>query len=136
MEVLPPHINFMPLETSLEALDRSATHYQRAFDKANENGGAKLAGASLATVNEEVMQTERALIDPQGLPGRAWYKHQLYAPGAYTGYSVKTIPAVREAIEQKQWDLAGQSIVNVARVIDGEAVAIERSAGDLERAIK
>ncbi len=136
MEPLPPHINFMPLETSLEALDRSAAHYQRASDKANENGGAKLAGASLASVNEEVMQTERALIDPQGLPGREWYKHQLYAPGAYTGYSVKTIPAVREAIEQKQWDLAGQSIVNVAHVIDGEAAAIERAAGDLERATK
>ena len=76
------------------------------------------------------------LTDSQGLPGRPWYKNQLYAPGAYTGYSVKTIPAVREAIEQKQWDLAAQSIGNVAKVITNAAASIERAANDLERATR
>jgi N-acetylated-alpha-linked acidic dipeptidase len=85
-------------------------------------------------VNQELLHTERALIDPNGLPGRPWYKHQLYAPGLYTGYSVKTIPAVREAIEQKQWDVAARSILSVAQVLQNEAAAIDRAAGDLERA--
>jgi N-acetylated-alpha-linked acidic dipeptidase len=83
-------------------------------------------------VNEELLRTERVLTDPNGLPGRPWYKHQLYAPGFYTGYGVKTIPAVREAIEQHQWTLAQQSIASVARVIAGEAAAIERAASDLD----
>ena len=92
--------------------------------------------AALDKVNEELLRSERALTDPNGLPGRPWYKHQLYAPGFYTGYGVKTIPAVREAIEQKQWALAQQSIVSVAKVIAGEAAAVERAATDLDGALR
>jgi N-acetylated-alpha-linked acidic dipeptidase len=83
-----------------------------------------------------LLRTERALTEPDGLPGRPWFKHQLYAPGFYTGYGVKTIPAVREAIEQKQWALAEQSIQTVAKVLEGESVVIERAADELDRASK
>ena len=136
IEALPPHLNFAPLENSLDALDRSTAHYHHAVEKAAENGGAKLAAAALAEVNQDLLKADRALLDPQGLPGRPWYKNQLYAPGVLTGYSAKTLPAVREAIEQKQWDLAGKSIGSVARMIENEASAIDRAAGALEQAIK
>jgi N-acetylated-alpha-linked acidic dipeptidase len=75
------------------------------------------------------------LTDSNGLPGRPWFKHQLYAPGFYTGYGVKTVPAVREAIEQKQWSAAEQAINTVAKVLEKEAAAIERAAGSLEHAV-
>ena len=67
----------------------------------------------------------------QGLPNRPWYKHQLYAPGFYTGYAVKTMPAVREAIESKQWKQADEGIVVVARVLQDEAALVSSAAAKL-----
>jgi N-acetylated-alpha-linked acidic dipeptidase len=139
-EPVPPHLDFAPLDSAVAALGRSADHYQRAFAHAEENDGAKLgrstAAKPLNQVNLELLSGERALTDPNGLPGRAWYKHQLYAPGLYTGYGVKTIPAVREAIEQKQWDIAARSIVSVAKILENEASLVERAATDLEHLIE
>jgi N-acetylated-alpha-linked acidic dipeptidase len=134
VELVPPHLDFASLENALGSLSRSSDHYQRAAAHAQEGRGAALASAFLTQVNEELLQTERALTDPDGLPGRPWFKHQLYAPGFYTGYGVKTIPAVREAIEQKQWDVAEQSIQKVAKVLEGESMAIERAANALDHA--
>ena len=138
-ESVPPHLDFAPLDTAVATLSRGADRYQRAFARAEENNAALLARAQgsqgLSQVNQELLHAERALIDPNGLPGRPWYKHQLYAPGLYTGYAVKTIPAVREALEQKQWDVAARSILSVAQVLQNEAAAIDRAAGDLERAL-
>jgi N-acetylated-alpha-linked acidic dipeptidase len=135
-EPVPPHLNFAPLENAVDALERSSQDYQRVFAAAEQNGGRDLARASLRQVNQDLMHGERALTDPHGLPGRPWFKHQLYAPGLYTGYGVKTIPAVREAIEERQWAQATQSISVVAGVLQNEAATIERAAKDLERAIR
>jgi N-acetylated-alpha-linked acidic dipeptidase len=63
----------------------------------------------------------------QGLPRRSWFKHQIYAPGFYTGYGVKTLPAVREAIEQRNWPEANEQVVVVARIIEGVAAEIDRA---------
>jgi N-acetylated-alpha-linked acidic dipeptidase len=134
-EAVPPHLNFAPLQNALDALNQSANHYQRVYTQVEQDSGAALARASLARVNMELLQSERALTDPNGLPGRPWFKHQLYAPGFYTGYGVKTVPAVREAIEQKQWSVADQSIATVAKVLDREAAVIERAASSLEHAV-
>jgi N-acetylated-alpha-linked acidic dipeptidase len=134
-EAVPPHLNFAPLQNALDALNQSADHYQRAYAQGGKDGGAALGRASLAQVNLELLQSERALTDSNGLPGRPWFKHQLYAPGFYTGYGVKTVPAVREAIEQKQWSAAEQAINTVAKVLEKEAAAIERAAGSLEHAV-
>jgi N-acetylated-alpha-linked acidic dipeptidase len=71
-----------------------------------------------------------------GLPNRPWFKHQIYAPGFYTGYGVKTIPAVREALEQKQWKEAEDQIVRVGGVLRGMAGHVESIAIDLEQAVK
>jgi len=73
------------------------------------------------------MKAERALTTTQGLPRRSWYVHQIYAPGFYTGYGVKTLPAVREAIEQRQWKEAEQQIGLVAGTIDGLTKEVDKA---------
>jgi N-acetylated-alpha-linked acidic dipeptidase len=130
----PPPLDFAALDAARDELARAADQYQRSWGQAGQTVGAAITNGALDKVNQELLRSERALTDPNGLPGRPWYKHQLYAPGFYTGYGVKTIPAVREAIEQKQWTLAQQSIVSVAKVIAAEAAAVERAAADLDAA--
>jgi N-acetylated-alpha-linked acidic dipeptidase len=82
------------------------------------------------------MESERKLTNSAGLPNRPWFKHQLYAPGFYTGYAVKTVPAVREAIEQKQWKQADEAIEVVAGVLRDEAALISSAAAKLSSAAK
>ena len=133
-QTLPPHLNFAPLENAAEELTRSAAEYRKALEQAGANGGARLASTSLAEVNHLLIESERKLTTAEGLPGRPWFKHQLYAPGFYTGYAVKTVPAVREAIEQKQWKQADEGIVVVARILRDEAGLISSAASKLAAA--
>ena len=131
VEAVPPHLNFAPLEDATDALTRSAAEYRKALEQANANGGAALGSASLTEVNKMLIDSERRLTNAEGLPNRPWFKHQLYAPGFYTGYAAKTVPAVREAIEQKQWKQADEGIVAVARVLQEEAALISSAAQKL-----
>jgi N-acetylated-alpha-linked acidic dipeptidase len=80
-----------------------------------------------------LIQSERELTDAAGLPRRPWYRHLLYAPGYYTGYAVKTMPGVREAIEEKNFAEADAEIVRVARALGREKTLIEAAAADLEK---
>ena len=126
-EEVPPFLNFAPLRNGLEKLQRSAEHYDGAVKK------TALSGKALDGINQKLTQAERALTLPDGLPGRPWFQHQIYAPGMYTGYGVKTIPGVREAIDQKNWKRADEQIVRAGQVLENEARAIEEVASDLER---
>jgi N-acetylated-alpha-linked acidic dipeptidase len=135
-EEVPPYLNFAPLENGLDEISRTANHYKEALGKIRKEGKASLAETSLQSVNEELIRTERALTTPEGLPRRPWFKHEIYAPGYYTGYDVKTIPAVREAIEQKQWKDADRAIVVVGKVFQNEARVIETAAGELDKALQ
>jgi len=134
VEAVPPHLNFAPLENAVDTLSRSAAEYRKALEQVNANGGAALASPSLAGVNKMLIESERKLTNAEGLPNRPWFKHQLYAPGFYTGYAVKTVPAVREAIELKKWNQADESIVVVARVLQDEAALISSAAAKLAAA--
>lgn len=127
IEPVPPYLNFAPLQNALASLEQSSRHYEAAFSKASEAGSS-----SVEAVNRDLIQSERALLLPDGLPGRPWYKHALYAPGYYTGYGVKTIPGVREAIEQKNWQQAQEQIAIVSSVLQKEADAISAAASALE----
>jgi N-acetylated-alpha-linked acidic dipeptidase len=131
IEAIPPALNFAPIENASAALTEAGTRYQRASTGAR----AKLsADPSLAKpVNARLIQSERQLIDPDGLPRRPWYRHLLYAPGFYTGYGVKTMPGVRESIEQKLYADADREIVRVAVALDRETALINAAASDLER---
>jgi N-acetylated-alpha-linked acidic dipeptidase len=133
-EVVPPYLNFAPFDNAVDQLNHSAADYKKALDHANADGGSRLASASLAEVNRLLIESEHKLTTPEGLPNRPWYKHQLYAPGFYTGYAVKTVPAVREAIELKQWKQADDAIVLVARVLQDEAALISSAATKLAAA--
>jgi N-acetylated-alpha-linked acidic dipeptidase len=126
VETQPPFLNFAPLENGLAALTRGAERYDKAVQK------AKLDKAGLEGVNEKLIRIERGLTLPDGLPGRPWFEHQIYAPGFYTGYGVKTLPGVREAIEQKRWKEADEQIVRVGKVLEKEAALIEDAAAGLE----
>ncbi|HKO03809.1 MAG TPA: transferrin receptor-like dimerization domain-containing protein [Candidatus Acidoferrales bacterium] len=125
-EDVPPHLNFAPLENAAAALTRAAEAYQKAMNKARAGGA--WAGADLAALNQQLIESERRLLDPAGLPRRPWYRHVLYAPGVYTGYSPKTVAGVREAIEQKRWTEADEQIARVAQVLEGEAALINSAA--------
>ncbi len=135
-EDIPPYLNFAPLDNGVAALERSTEKYNHALAAAGRHGAGALAHASLRQVNQELIESERKLTSPQGLPGRPWYKHEIYAPGMYTGYGVKTLPAVREAIEQRQWSQAATQIVLVGKILDSEAALIDSAATDLENAVR
>jgi N-acetylated-alpha-linked acidic dipeptidase len=131
LETVPPFVNFAPLENAIDSVAKSATRYQKALAKFQASGKQVPAG-----VNTRLIQSERKLLLPSGLPGRPWYRHQIYAPGLYTGYGVKTLPAVREAIEQKQWKDVEGHIARVGAVILGSAGHIESIAQELEQTTK
>ena len=130
-ETVPPHLNFAPMENAVDTLNRSAAEYRNAVEQINAKGSATPSAASLAEVNKLLIESERRLTNAEGLPNRSWFKHQLYAPGFYTGYEVKTVPAVREAIELKHWKQADEAIVVVARVLESEAALISSAAQKL-----
>jgi N-acetylated-alpha-linked acidic dipeptidase len=132
-EDVPPHLNFAPLLNASDALTRSAEHYQKALEAATKNGGLTLGQASIQSLNAKLIQSERKLTSADGLPGRPWFKHMIYAPGFYTGYGVKTIPGVREAIEQKKWKEAEQQIAIVGTILQDESMLIDSASAELER---
>ena len=91
----------------------------------------KAASANTSAVNAKLIESERRLTDNAGLPGRPWYRHMIYAPGFYTGYGVKTIPGVREAIEQKRWQEADEQIQRVGNILTKEAELIDEATAAL-----
>jgi N-acetylated-alpha-linked acidic dipeptidase len=135
-ETVPPFLNFAPLENGMAALQRTTELFDKAMTSASENGGAALARASLKEVNDRLVVLERVFLLGDGLPNRPWFQNQIYAPGFYTGYGVKTLPGVREAIEQKQWSLAQEQILRVGKVLENAGEAIEGAANELQGAVK
>jgi len=131
---IPPHLNFAPMQNAVESLTRSAKHYHEALAKQQASLGEDAMAAKLGALNRELMESERRLTNADGLPRRPWYKHLLYAPGVYTGYGVKTVPGVREGIEQKKYAEAEQEIVRVAKALENESALIEAAARELEGA--
>lgn len=127
VEPEPPHLNFAPLENGSEMLTQAAQRYEKAVVKAT------LASGSLESINQKLIQTERGLTSPDGLPRRPWFKHLIYAPGFYTGYAVKTIPGVREAIEEKRWQEADAQMARAGEVLRKEAGMIDAAAVALEK---
>jgi N-acetylated-alpha-linked acidic dipeptidase len=84
-------------------------------------------------VNAILAKSEHVLTDPRGLPMRPWFQHLLYAPGFYTGYGVKTIPAVRESIEQKRYGEVGEAMSRVSAVVNAEATLVDQAAAALAK---
>jgi N-acetylated-alpha-linked acidic dipeptidase len=114
---VPPYINFAPLDNAVTALLDEAAHFSTAMEAVK--GGSTLTPALQKELNRVFRSAEKELTHPAGLPRRPWFRHLVYAPGFYTGYGVKTLPGVREAIEQRNWTEAEPEIVRVGGMLDG-----------------
>jgi N-acetylated-alpha-linked acidic dipeptidase len=125
-----PFVNFAPLQNALAKVEQSA----RAFDKARTaRGETPLSADAQKSLNELLMRAEQALTRREGLPARPWFRHYVYAPGYYTGYGVKTLPGVREALELRDWKAAEEQAVITARTLEGFAALIDRGSALLEK---
>src|SRR5271168_641732 len=131
-EAVAPFLNFAPLDNAVEALVHSADHYRRALAKARTDGSLYTHPDALRPINAALRESEQHLLDAAGLPHRPWYRHMLYAPGLYTGYGVKTLPGVREGIEQKQWQEAESEIARLGRLLTADAAFIDAAAQQIE----
>lgn len=116
-----PYLNFSSLQNALASLDKAVNQFadlQTANPKPNTN---------LNTLNKLLYQAEQQLLTDTGLPRRGWYRHTIYAPGFYTGYGVKTLPGIREAIEQRSWQEAQEQIEIAAEAIGRYANTVEQA---------
>jgi N-acetylated-alpha-linked acidic dipeptidase len=109
---LIPYLDFTSLQNELVALNEVITNFAA-------QDFSQLDQATSTKLNEKLLLTEHTLISEMGLPRRPWYKHQIYAPGFYTGYGVKTLPGVREAIEQKDWVEAADQMKVLTNTLGG-----------------
>ena len=122
-----PHLNFAPVRNAVAALDEAAAEYDAAVARAL-SGAVAMDRAAMESLNGRIRKVEQLLTDERGLPKRPWFKHQIYAPGFYTGYGVKTLPGIREAIEQREWDLVPVQMARLAEVVLRAAAAMEEAA--------
>ena len=128
-ETAVPFFNFAPLQNALSKLQEAARKYEQSATRS-----VHLAPEAQKEMDQILMQTERALLRADGLPRRPWYKHLIYAPGFYTGYGVKTLPGVREAIEEREWSEVESQIVIAARALNQFTQQLERASALLGRA--
>ena len=131
IEPVAPALNFAPLENAVTGLTRAAERYKKAAEAARLRLDGN--GAGVGPINARLIQSERQFVEETGLPRRSWYRNLLYAPGYYTGYSVKTLPGIREAIEQKAYADAEAEVARVARAIDRETALLDAVSSDLEK---
>ena len=106
-----PYLDFSPLQNAMAALEKSTNQLNQVWNK-------KINTSNIESFNTALYQAEQQLLLANGLPRRSWYKHSIYAPGFYTGYGVKTMPGVREAIEQRNFKEAQEQIQTTAEAIN------------------
>jgi len=137
----PPRFDFGPLLDAQDSLSAAASRFEKAYAAWRDAGGtatqdgsqvSEPGAANLAEVNRRLLKSERVLLLKDGLKNRPWYKHSLYAPGFYTGYGVKTMPGIREAIEQGEWGDVNGEIARVAKALQDEATLLKEAAAGLK----
>ena len=117
-----PYLNFSDLENSMMQLKNQAEEFQKSY-----GNGINLPADKQKELNEILFKVERSLINDKGLLRRSWYKHQIYAPGFYTGYGVKTLPGIREGIEERHWKEAQDNIQIVSKTIEVYTTQIKQA---------
>ncbi len=127
-----PFLEFAPLQNAVALFSRAAGAFETARAAASERG---LDAAARAELNLFLRTFERRLTTEAGLPGRPWYRHQVDAPGQYTGYGAKTLPAIREAIEQRHWNEANVQVRAIAALLDEARAAIEAMTFKLQAGV-
>jgi N-acetylated-alpha-linked acidic dipeptidase len=131
-EGVPPFINFAPMKNAIGTLKKSAERYSQVLAAYEAKGSPALAPQSRALINADLLRVSRLFLNQKGLPERPWFKNQIYAPGAYTGYGAKPVAAVREYMDEKRWRDAEQQVPQVAQVIENAAAGINKAAEDFE----
>jgi N-acetylated-alpha-linked acidic dipeptidase len=134
-ETVPPFMNFAPMKNALATLKKSADRYSKALSAWQASGSPALPATEEQKLNEDLLRISRLFLSDKGLPERPWFKNQIYAPGAYTGYGAKPIAAVREYMDEKKWKDADAQVPRVAQVIENVAAGIDKAAQDLESAL-
>jgi N-acetylated-alpha-linked acidic dipeptidase len=119
---ITPVFDMLPLENAVDHLKRAASAADAMLGREDA-----LPPATQARINADLAQIDQLLLDPQGLPGRPWFKNLVYAPGTLTGYGAKTLPGVREAIEQRRWDDARTYVVRTAKVLEDYANRLDQA---------
>jgi N-acetylated-alpha-linked acidic dipeptidase len=122
-----PFLNFSSVENSLVRLKNATEDFQKSYSKATQ-----LSADKQKQLNDILYKAERYLLQSNGLPRRNWYRHQVYAPGYYTGYGVKTLPGIREAIEERNWKEAQENIEIVARTLNEYSTQVEAACGQMK----
>jgi N-acetylated-alpha-linked acidic dipeptidase len=130
-----PFLNFAPLENAVNTLQKKADEYQKAKNEFMKSG-INLTEDQAKNLDQLIYQSERFLTNKEGLTGRPWYVHEIYAPGFYTGYGVKTLPAVREAVESRNWDEANKQSVVVANTLNNYSSEIVKATALIESYLK
>jgi len=116
-----PHLNLAPLHNVVAALASASADYQDAA------ASGTLDDRRRTQLNQLLINSERTLLDERGLQSRPWYRHQIYAPGYYTGYGAKTLPALREAIEQRAFEDVDEAVLRITGILDNLTVVIENA---------
>jgi N-acetylated-alpha-linked acidic dipeptidase len=122
-----PYLNFAELDNAIAKLEQSAKAFDKEYARLEtvDDPGAVAAQQRL---NATLTDLEQSLTDSHGLPGREWYQHMIYAPGLHTGYGVKTLPGIREAIEERRWDEANHYVGVVSRALNAYSERLDRAA--------
>jgi N-acetylated-alpha-linked acidic dipeptidase len=123
-----PHVEFAALDDAVDRLKRSA----KAYDDALAKNAAHLSGARLARLQSLMLDIDQTLAPDVGLPGRPWYKNLIYAPGRYTGYGAKTLPGVREAIEDRRWPDANRYAKLTANALNAYSDRLDKATAVLK----
>jgi N-acetylated-alpha-linked acidic dipeptidase len=123
-EGTPFYPNFAPITVALAEFEKAGVAADAAADRVIASGDA----AAAARISDLLSQVERAFLDPQGLPGRPWFKHQLIGPGLTTGYAPWPYPAVREAVEKKDLAMFEAESKRVVAAIQAGTAKLKQAA--------
>ena len=134
-EPAPPALNFMPLQNALARLQQSTRNYDAAMREASTVTRLQSQDTQM-NLDETLRQLELNLLTERGLPRRPWFKHTIYAPGFYTGYGAKTLPGIREAIEEHRWSDVTEQIGLVVNAFERAAAQIDRATTVLKGSVK
>ena len=123
-----PHVELAAVADAVDRLGKAA----KAYDAAYEEKGAALAQPVREKLNGMLRDIDQLLLDDRGLPGRPWYRHMIYAPGRFTGYGAKTLPGLREAIEERRFDDANLYAGRIGAVLDAYSKRLDEARALIE----
>jgi N-acetylated-alpha-linked acidic dipeptidase len=130
-------VDLRPVRTAVEALKAAGENFEKAYASVGKaNSQALLAKKDLQQLNKLLLTSEQKLGNSDGLPRRDWFKHQIYAPGFYTGYGVKTMPQIREGLEENRFTEAQGGVRTVSAAINALAAQVNEAREKLQAVVK